>query len=193
MMGRVTELPPPRDLAAPVPRLVGELATHVGEPRAVSSCVALLQGADREDHLAVLPHLTGLSLEPGSPRRDPASWPDYWVRTWGARGLLHVWDESASPVVVAGLTDAHWRPAEMCLEVATRREVGGAGDGAASLSDHELPRVRAQAVRTLGAVGDTEHLDAVRGRLDDDAEPVRRQAGHALERLATRLDLMGER
>ena len=193
MMGRVTELPPPRDLEAAVPRLVVELAGHLGEPRAVSVCVDLLQGADREDHLPVLPYLTGLSFETGSPRRDPASWADHWVRTWGARGLLHVWDGSATDAVVAGLADEHWRPAEMCLKVATRREVGGAGDGAAALATHELPRVRAQAMRTLGAVADTEHVEAVRDRLDDDAEDVRRQAGRALERLAWRLDLVDDR
>jgi hypothetical protein len=192
MMGRVTELPPPHDLAAPVPRLVVELATHLAEPRAVSVCVELLQGADREDHLAVLPYLTGLSFETGSPRRDPASWADHWVRTWGARGLLYVWEESAAPAVVSGLADEHWRPAEMCLKVATRREIGAAGDGAVALSAHELPRVRAQAVRALGVVGDTEHVAAVRARLDDEAEPVRRQARRALELLVSRLDLVGE-
>lgn len=187
------ELPPPRDLEQPVPQLVAELGTHRGEPAVVALCIELLQGADREDHLAELPYLTGLSFEPGSPRRDPASWADYWVRTWGARGLLYVWDETASGAVVAGLADEHWRPAEMCLKVATRREVGGAGDGAVALATHELSRVRAQALRTLGAVGDTEHVDAVRDRLDDDADEVRRQAGRALERLGTRLDLVGER
>jgi HEAT repeat protein len=186
----VTRLPPPRDLAAPVPRLVAELAGHLGTPATVGVCVGLLQGADREDHLAELPYLTGLSFEDGSPRRDPSSWPDNWVRSWGARGLLHVWDESASAAVVAGLADVHWRPAEMCLKVAARHEVGGAGDGAAALSTHGLPRVRAQAVRALGAVGDTEHVAAVRDRLDDDAEEVRRQAARALDRLAARLDLV---
>lgn len=193
MMGRVTELPPPRDLERPLPELVAELASRLGEPSVVSLCVALLQGADREEHLAELPYLTGLSFEPGSPRRDPSSWADHWVRSWGARGLLYVWDDSASAAVVTGLSDPHWRPAETCLKVATRREVGGAGDGAVALSTHELPRVRAQAVRTLGAVGDTEHVAAVRDRLDDDAEDVRRQAGRALERLVTRLDLVDGR
>ena len=186
------ELPPPLDLDEPVPQLVMELATHLGEPAVVSLCVELLQGADREDHLAALPYLTGLSFEPGSTRRDPTSWADYWVRTWGARGLLYVWDESASDAVVAGLSDEHWRPAEMCLKVATRREVGGAGDGAVALAGHELSRVRAQAVRALGAVGDTEHVQAVREALDDDTEEVRRPAARALERLATRLDLVDE-
>lgn len=184
-----TELPAPRDLAAPVGVLVAELAHHLGEPGAVTVCVELLAGADREAHLAVLPFLTGLSFAEGAPTRDPARWPDPWVRTWGARGLLYVWDEAASPAVVAGLDDPDWRPAEMCLKVATRREVAGTGDGAAALADHALPRVRAQAMRTLAACGDTEHVAAVRDRLHDPHEDVRRQAARALDRLAQRLDL----
>jgi len=47
----------------------------------------------------------------------------------------------------------------------------------------------AQALRTLAVTGDTEHVAAVRDRLDDDHEGVRRQAARALERMAQRLDL----
>jgi hypothetical protein len=185
------ELPAPRDLEAPIGVLVPELSEHLGEPGVVALCVDLLSGADREAHTAVLPYLTGLSFAEGAPTRDPARWPDLWVRTWGARGLLYAWDDLASPAVAGGLADPHWRPAEMCLKVATRREVAGAGDGAASLADHPLPRVRAQALRTLAVCGDTEHLDAVRDRLADEHEDVRRQAARALDRLARRLDLAG--
>lgn len=74
--------------------------------------------------------------------RDRAVWKDYWLRTWGARGLLHVWDEAATHALAAGLDDEEWRPAEMCLEVVARHEVAGAGDGAAALAEHDLPRVR---------------------------------------------------
>lgn len=186
----MTELPPPRDLDAPVPELAAELAHRLGIPAYVALCVDLLAGADRGAHLDALPYLTGLAFTPGSSTLDPDSWADHWPRTWGARGLLHVWDDAAAEAVVAGLDDEHWRPAEMCLKVATRHEVGGAGDGAARLSTHPLPRVRAQALRTLGATGDTEHVAAVRDRLDDDHEDVRRQAARALERLAGRLDLV---
>ena len=90
---------------------------------------------------------------------------------------------------MAGLGDRHWRPAEMCLKVATRHAVAGAGDGAAALSVHDLPRVRAQALRTLAVVGDTEHAPAVRARLDDEGPDVRRQAARAWEALSVRLDL----
>lgn len=168
----------------PVRELVLELASHLGGPAAVSACVELLEGADPDDHLAVLPYLSGHT------EHLPGRWPGHWPRTWGARGLLYVWDDSAASAVVAGLVEVDaWRPPEMCLKVATRREVGGAGDGAAALSTHERARVRMQAMRTLAVVGDTEHLDAVVARLGDGDAAVRRAAARTLDRLEIRLDV----
>ena len=139
-----------------------------------------------------LRYLTGHAWEADDPILDPTVWKDYWVRTWGARGLLHCWDDRATAAVVAGLGDEHYRPAEMCLKVAAAYDVAGAGPGAAALTGHALPRVRGQAVRTLGFVGDTEHVDAVLAALDDPDEGVRRQAARAYERMAGRLDLVRE-
>ncbi len=165
------------------PTLVDELVARLGRPEFVAVCVELLGGADRAQHEDVLPYLTGHESH------DPSTWHDYWVRTWGARGLLHVWDDAATDAIVEGLGDDHWRPAEMCLKVTARHQVSGAGDAAAELAGHELPRVRGQAMRALAAVGDTEHLDLVRARLDDEVPDVRRQAARALDRLSGRLDL----
>jgi len=58
------------------------------------------------------------------------------------------------------------------------------------LLTHELPRVRLNAVRTLGFVGDSEHVEAVERVVDDPDAEVRRQAYRALERLRERLDLI---
>lgn len=190
--GTGAALPPPVDRDRPVGRLVNELAEHLGAAATVAVCLDLLGGADRAAHLPELVYLTGLDLSPGSAVLDPARWKDHWVRTWGARGLCHVWSADAGqagPAVVAGLHDAHWRPAEMCLRVATRRDLGEAGPGAASLLGHRLPRVREQALRTLAVVGDTEHVAAVRERLDDEHARVRARAGQALEAMVERLDL----
>jgi hypothetical protein len=173
----------------PVGDLIEELAARLGRPEFTRVCVALLEGAPREDHLDVLPWLTGHDWSEGEPVRDEGTWPDYWLRTWGARGLLHVWDDAATGAVVAGLSDEHWRPAEMCLKVAARHEVAGAGDGAAALADHELPRVRAAAMRTLAVAGDTEHVDVVADRVDDPDPAVRKAAARSLELLQQRLDL----
>ncbi len=186
----MSTLPPPRDLDAPVGELVRELAGRIGERATVDLCVELLEGADRNEHLDAMPYLTGVVFDEDSPKLYPAQWKDYWVRTWGARGLLYVWHDAAAPAVVAGLDDEHWRPAEMCLKVSTKRELGEAGPHAAVLAvEGELPRVRVQALRTLGAVGDTEHVDVVRGLLEDAEAAVRRQAGRSLDQLARRLDL----
>ena len=163
--------------------LVVELAQRLGTPAFVGVCVELLSGADRAAYLDALPYLTGHAAH------DPAAWGDHWPRTWGARGLLHVWDDSGTEAIVTGLADEHWRPAEMCLKVTAHHHVAGAGDGAAALAGHRLPRVRSQALRALSAVGDTEHLDAVRDRVDDEDPEVRRQAARALEQLCARLDV----
>ena len=169
--------------------LIADLAARLGVPRFVAVCTDLLGGAERESYVEELRGLTGHDWQPGDGVLDHEVWHDYWVRTWGARGLLHVWDDNATDAIVAGLADEHWRPAEMCLKVAARHEVAGTGDGAVALADHDLPRVRAQAMRALGVTGDTEHVDAVRAHLDDEDSVVRRQAVRALAALERRLDL----
>jgi hypothetical protein len=173
----------------PVAELIVGLAQRLGVPAFVSVCTDLMGGAQREEHVEALRSLTGHDWLPGDQVFDRRAWQDHWVRTWGARGLLHVWDDRATDAVVAGLADPHWRPAEMCLKVAARHDVAGAGDGAAALADHALPRVRAQALRALAVVGDTQHLGSVRERLGDGEEQVRRQAERALSAMARRLDV----
>ncbi|MDO9456729.1 HEAT repeat domain-containing protein [Nocardioides sp.] len=172
----------------PIARSIAALAERIGVPAFVSVCVDLLDGAPRERYVEELGYLTGHDWQRDGVL-DHDSWKDYWVRSWGARGLLHVWHDAASTAIVRGLGDEHYRPAEMCLKVATRHEVAGAGDGAARLAGHELPRVRAQAVRCLAVCGDSEHVDVVRAALDDEHDDVRRQAGRALLALEQRLDL----
>jgi hypothetical protein len=161
----------------------------VGRSRLVEVCVDLLGGADRTIYVPELRYLTGHDWAADDPVRDPAVWKDYWVRTWGARGLLHCWADTATSAVVAGLADEHYRPAEMCLKVAARYEVAGAGPGAALLARHELPRVRAAALRALAVVGDTEHVAEVEALLDDADPAVRSAAARAQAALVRRLDL----
>jgi HEAT repeat protein len=185
----VSELPAPTDGDRPIAARIGELGALVGRRRFVEVCVDLLGGADRTAYVAELRYLTGHDWADDAPVRDATVWKDYWLRTWGARGLLHLWDDAATPAVVTGLADEHYRPAEMCLKVAARHEVAGTGPGAARLTRHDLPRVRANAVRALGVVGDTEHLEDVVAALEDPDESVRAQAARAYERMVRRLDL----
>ena len=173
----------------PVGELIEELAHRVGRERFSEVCVALLLGASRENHLDHLPWLTGHDWSEGAPVRDRTVWRDLWLRTWGARGLLHVWDDTATHAVVAGLDDEEWRPAEMCLKVVARHDVAGAGDRSAVLAGHELPRVRVAALRALAVAGDTEHAAVVWAACGDRDADVRRAAGRAWEAMRERLDL----
>jgi hypothetical protein len=179
-------LEPPADLSLSPRVLVGQLAEAIGNESAAHVCIELLSGADPRGFRVELDYLGG---RPGQAVFE-GNWPDLWARTWGARGLRYVWVEEAVSAITAGLGDEHWRPAEMCLKVAALREVGTAGDGAVLLLADDLPRVRGNAVRTLGFVGDTEHVEAVERMLDDPVVEVRRQAFRALERLRERLDLI---
>jgi len=181
----VPDLPQPTGGDTTPRGLVSELGALVGDERAAGWCADLLAGGDPHDYVPVLPYL-GKNCEVAA--FDPA-WHDYWHRTWGGRGLLYVWADTAAHVVVVGLDDEHWRPAEMCLKVATLREIGEAGPGAVPLLQAELPRVRLNAVRCLGAVGDIEHVDGVVDALDDEDQAVRRAAARAVRQMTRRLDL----
>ena len=170
----------PRDLLAALRR-------EIGEPAAVDCCVELLTGVDFREWIDVLPYVGGRATGALLDGRMG----EEWGRAWGARGLLYVWEAWAAAPVVAALSDPFWRVAEHCLKVSTLRELGPAGPLAAELARHDLPRVRAQAIRTLGAVGDTEHVDTVDAALGDPAASVRTAAERAMARLVERLDLVG--
>ena len=177
-------------MVRPGPRvadLIAELATDLGTARFTSVCVELLAGAPRELYVDELRSLSGHAWRPGDPVFDPVRWGDFWVRSWGARGLLHVWHDSATAAIVRGLDDEHYRPAEMCLKVVASHDVAGTGDRAAALASHELARVRVQAMRALAVVGDTEHLEVVNSAADDPDADVRRHAGRARLALESRL------
>jgi hypothetical protein len=181
----VAQLPPPTTLSGTPRDLVTELGALVGEVTAAGWCADMLAGADPHDYVGMLAYL---GKNCATAAFDP-SWHDYWHRTWGGRGLLYVWTPSAASVVVEGLFDEHWRPAEMCLKVATKRQIGEAGPGAVPLAAADLPRVRLNAIRCLGTVGDTEHVAVVERALDDEAADVRRTAARALGQMSQRLDL----
>jgi hypothetical protein len=173
-----------------VREVVEELAARHGEPRVVQVCTALLLGGQPEEHEEVA---VGLSVHGTSVEqlRSSGYGADFWWPTWAARGLLYVWAPHAVPAVVHGLDHPHWRPAEMCLKVAARREVAEASEGSGALAVHMRPRVRVAALRALGGAGHTEHVPVVERALDDVDEAVRRAAGLAMERMVRRLDLPG--
>ncbi len=113
---------------------------------------------------------------------------DYWLRVWGARGLLYAWTSGAAPAVVSGLDDPAWRVREMCAKVARLRELGEAAEPLARLVSDEVKRVRVAAVKALGVVGEGEHADVLRDVSDDPETTVRDAAQSALRMLGRRLE-----
>jgi HEAT repeat protein len=115
-----------------------------GKPEVVAGCIALLAGGDAD--VAFVRSLGGphadWNLDNGPEYR-------YWLRVWGARGLLWAWDDAATPTVIAALADESWRVREMALKVIARHRVDAALEAVASLADDPVPRVRAAATRAL--------------------------------------------
>lgn len=136
-----------------------------GSETVVGACVALLGGGDADPGLVVAlggPHAESV-LGQGVPEVHR-----YWLRTWGARGLLYAWDETAAEEVVralvAGCADEAWRVREMVCKVLARRAAllpagaaADAFDAALGLRDDPVPRVWTaadRAVTRLAAAGD---------------------------------------
>jgi hypothetical protein len=180
-------IPAPGDLDRLPRELIGELTTLLPEKEVAELCVRLLRGEDPDGLRWLLPWLAGV---PGA-RYFQDAWPTYWVRTWGARGLLYTWSPACEATVLARYADEHWRVAEMCLKVAALRELPVTA-AVETLAEHELPRVRVAAVRLLGVSGDNEHVSLVRTLCEDASHEVRQSAVRALETMASRLDLPGE-
>jgi len=116
-----------------------------GATAVVEGCRVLLCGGHVDDAL-----LLALGGPAAAKFLDGADHDDvYWLRVWGARGLLWAWDASAAPDVRAALADGHWRVREMTLKVVARHRVGEAVDDVLPLRDDPVARVRAAAQRTL--------------------------------------------
>lgn len=159
--------------------LVRDACVRFGDEVLVARCADLLSGRSSPD-------------DPGDPQiawlGGAAGWPPYWSRVWGARGLLYVWDDSASHDVALALTDGAWRVREMAAKVVRLREVGEAAEALADLVDDPVERVRIAAVRALAVVGEGEHLELLARTADDPAARVAAAAATALGQLEERLD-----
>jgi len=130
------------------PRVSVELACQSrGAADVVSGCLRLLAGEDVD--LALLQSLGG----PNAGLDGPAA-QRYWLRVWGARGLLWAWDDSAASAVVAALGDEHWRVREMAAKVVARHRVDEALPALAALRGDPYARVRQAAERALRRLTD---------------------------------------
>jgi hypothetical protein len=112
----------------------------------VDGCVALLGGGHGDFRfLAVLAGPAAdfvVDCEPGDPNR-------YWLRVWGARGLLWAWADRATPAIGVALADPHWRVREMATKVVAKYQLGDLLPEVAALRTDGTPRVRAAAERAV--------------------------------------------
>ena len=118
-----------------------------GREQVVQGCRALLAGGDTDG-----PFVAALA-GPTAPRfLDPDRDDRYWLRVWGARGLLWAWDDAAGPDICAALGDDSWRVREMALRVVARHRVDGCLEAVVPVHKDGVPRVRAAAARALAAL-----------------------------------------
>jgi HEAT repeat protein len=123
------------------------LCARRGREAVVADCRELLRGgvADAD----VVAELAG----PTAPRfLDPDRDDRYWLRVWGARGLLWAWGDDAVPEIRSALGDESWRVREMALKVIARHHVDELLDEVIGLRDDATPRVRAAAQKAVVAL-----------------------------------------
>jgi hypothetical protein len=117
----------------------------------VRDCVALLNNEAIDDHF--LRVIGGPSAENVLEGRD-GGLDGFWPRVWAARGLLHVWDDTATSVVIAATTHDSWRVREMAAKVIAHHHVKPAIDAVVTLLDDDNARVRVAARRAFNVVAD---------------------------------------
>ncbi len=119
-----------------------------GAAAVVDGCMALVRGEDAD------PGLVAALGGPGQERYlDAPEEQRYWLRVWGARGLLWALDSGDDPRVAAAigsaLGDGHWRVREMAAKVAARHRIERCQPALAQLLTDENARVRAAAARAV--------------------------------------------
>jgi hypothetical protein len=125
-----------------------------GRDQVVDGCIALLAGQEVDDNLIIA--LGGpvamIVLHDGPRQRN-----QYWRRVWGARGLLHAWDDRATKAIIEATADEHWRVREMAAKVVASHTVDAGLEAVTGLRADPVPRVRAAAERAMA------RLTAARG------------------------------
>ena len=110
----------------------------------MAGCISLISGHDAD--AALVKSLGGPEadwyLTAGPQHR-------YWLRVWGARGLLWAWDDAAAPAIIAALGDDAWRVREMAAKVVGRHLIDDALPTLHRLQDDPVARVRVAASRAL--------------------------------------------
>ena len=117
----------------------------------VRDSIAILEEHAVDDHF--LRVIGGPSAESVLEGRD-GGLDGYWPRVWAARGLLHVWNDTATSAIITAVTHKSWRVREMAAKVIARHHVRPAIDVVVTLLDDDNARVRAAASRAFGVVAE---------------------------------------
>jgi hypothetical protein len=116
-----------------------------GRAAVVQGCRDLLKGQPVDPEL-----LLSLGGPAAQPFLDQEGREDaYWLRVWGARGLLWAWDDVATVEVKHALEDESWRVREMAIKVSARHLLGDLAADVAVLRTDAVARVRHAAERAL--------------------------------------------
>jgi hypothetical protein len=138
---------------APTPQqYVEQQCALRGKGAVATTCIRLIRGDDVAPNEVI--GLVGAPAEKffdGRPHEDV-----YWLRVWGARGLLWSWDPRATESIRAGLHDEHWRVREMSAKVVARHLLDDLFDDVSRCRDDEVPRVRAAASRAVARITSAE-------------------------------------
>jgi hypothetical protein len=126
----------------PQGRVESACARH-GAEAVADACVRLMSGADID------PLMQEVFGDQHSPEWLDSEVNAYWLRVWGARGLLWNWDARAIAAIRAGLADEAWRVREMSAKVVARHLIDDVQPQVADLVHDPVPRVRAAASRAL--------------------------------------------
>ena len=128
--------------STPQQRVASACARH-GAPAVAAACVRLIEGADID------PVMRAVFGDQHSPEWLDSEVNAYWLRVWGARGLLWNWDPLAIDAIRTALTDDAWRVREMAAKVVARHLVDDVQPEVAALVGDPVPRVRGAASRAL--------------------------------------------
>jgi HEAT repeat protein len=117
-----------------------------GKAAVIAGCRALLAGGKADPRLILA--LGGRPARWAAGSDEPPG-PAYWLRAWAARGLLWVWEDEATPSIVAALSDDAWRVREMATRVVMRHRVRNALPIVKRLQTDANARVRSAAERAV--------------------------------------------
>ncbi len=171
--------------------LVTQACEQLGHAAVAEWCVSLLvDGIGPDDPRQ--PSLTWIGGAPAAAalRTGRLARPDqsHWPRVWAVRALRYAWTPEAAPAIARALADSSWRVRETAAKLATIQELAELVEQLATLTADEVARVRAAAVRGLGAMAESEHAHLIRAALDDPEPAVAAAARRALAELCHRLD-----